>query len=325
MKSLLKTCIIFIIIVCLIPIFNSCTYKPGKTSLSTESVTDISQTSAVSGGNLKTGKNGTMTAKGVFWSTTADLAMADIKTDNGTGTGIFVCVLSGLHPGTTYYVKAYAICGTDTAYGNTISFTTQGYGSVSDIEGNRYKTINIGAQTWMANNLKTTKYNNGTAILPVTDEAVWDGLLKPGYSWYKNDEAAFKATYGALYNWYTVSTGKLCPAGWHIPGEAEWTMLTTYLGGESVAGGKLKETGSIYWVDPNGGATNELSYSALPGGFRYYDGKFFDFGFSGYWWSSGESSESKAWFRLIYYEDGSVYRFDGDKKMGLSVRCIKNL
>jgi uncharacterized protein (TIGR02145 family) len=158
----------------------------------------------------------------------------------------------------------------------------------------------------------------------VAEEAAWAGLSKPGYSWYKNDESAFKSPYGALYNWYSVSRGKLCPAGWHVPDDAEWTILTTFLGGESIAGGKLKETGTTYWVDPNGEATNEFSYKALPGGFRYYDGKFFDFGFSCYWWSSVNSSESKAWFRFIYYEDGSFYRFDNNKKMGLSIRCIKD-
>jgi uncharacterized protein (TIGR02145 family) len=158
----------------------------------------------------------------------------------------------------------------------------------------------------------------------VTNEAAWAGLSAPGYCWYKNEEATFKETYGALYNWYSVSTGKLCPAGWHVPSDEEWTVLTDYLGGEGKAGGKLKEKGTAYWVDPNAGATNEYGFTAMPAGFRYYDGKFFDFGFSGYWWSSKEYSESRAFFRLLYYSDTNFFRFDNSKKIGFSVRCLKN-
>jgi uncharacterized protein (TIGR02145 family) len=196
--------------------------------------------------------------------------------------------------------------------------------SVSDIDGNEYKVVTIGNRDWMAMNLKTTKYNDGTPIPLVTVEAGWARLSSPGYCWYKNEEESFKESYGALYNWYTINTGKLCPVGWHVPDDNEWTLLTNYLGGENVAGGKLKQTGSDYWVDPNTGATNERGFSALPGGFRYYDGKFFDFGFSGYWWSSGELSASRAWFRFIYYNETNFYRFDNSKNNGFSVRCIRN-
>lgn len=206
-----------------------------------------------------------------------------------------------------------------------VSVTTQSYGTVNDIEGNEYKTITIGTQTWMIKNLKTTRYTDSTTIPLVTDGAAWAALSTPGCCWYKNDAATFKSTYGALYNEYAVSTGKLCPRGWHVPTDAEWTALATYLGGENAAGGKLKEAGLTHWVQPNTGATNESGYTALPGGFRFHNGSFFDFGFSGYWWSSTQYSASRAYFRFLYYTDSCIFRFDNLKNNGFSVRCVKNL
>jgi len=176
----------------------------------------------------------------------------------------------------------------------------------------------------MAKNLKTTRYNDGTAIPLVTDAAAWAALSTPGYCWYDNDSVSYKNTYGALYNGYVVNTDKLCPKDWHVPSDEEWTALTEYLGSESVAGDRLKETGTDYWVSPNTGATNESGYTALPGGLRYYDGLFHDFGFSGYWWTSSEYSSTRAYFRYMDYEYSDVFRFDNLKKNGFSVRCIRD-
>ena len=195
---------------------------------------------------------------------------------------------------------------------------------LEDIDGNVYNTIKIGNQTWMGRNLKTTKYNDGIPIPLITDSTAWAALSSPGYCWYNNEISSFKPLYGALYNGYTVGTGKLCPAGWHVPDDSEWNALITYLGGEMVAGEKLKETGLDYWVSPNTGANNESGFTALPGGLRYYDGKFHDFGFSGYWWSSTEYSESRAFFRYMDYEYSNVFRFNNLKKIGFSVRCLKD-
>ena len=140
--------------------------------------------------------------------------------------------------------------------------------SIKDIEGNVYKTIAIGKQVWMTENLKTTKFNDGTSIPMVTENEAWIKLTTPAYSWYNNDSTANKNTYGALYNWYTVKTNKLCPAGWHVPTDAEWVALITYLEGFTVAGGKMKEKGIEHWKSPNEGATNETGFTALPGGYR---------------------------------------------------------
>jgi uncharacterized protein (TIGR02145 family) len=200
----------------------------------------------------------------------------------------------------------------------------QGPDIVIDIDGNVYETVKINRQTWMVKNLKTTKYNDGTAIPLVTDEKAWAALSSPGYCWYNNDSLSYKPTYGALYNWYAVNTGKLCPMNWHVPSDEEWTSLITWLGGEVIAGNKLKETGTDFWVGPNTGATNEFGFSALPGGFRYQDGIFHDFGFSGYWWTSTKNSDTRAFFRYMDYEYSNVFRFNNLNKNGFSVRCIRD-
>jgi len=196
--------------------------------------------------------------------------------------------------------------------------------TVTDIEGNVYKTVKIGNQTWMAKNLKTTKFNDGTAIPLVAEGTAWAALTTPGYCWYDNDSASYKNLYGALYNWYAVNSDKLCPANWHVPSDAEWTRLANYLGGDIFAGDRLKETGTDFWVSPNTGATNESGYTALPGGLRYHDGVFHDFGFSGYWWTSTEYSSTRAYFDYMDYEYSNVFRFNNLKQNGFSVRCLRD-
>ena len=176
----------------------------------------------------------------------------------------------------------------------------------------------------MAENLKTTKYNDNTAIPLVTDSAVWINLNTPGYCWYNKDAATYKNTYGALYNWFTLNTGKLAPTGWHIPTDAEWSTLTTYLGGESVAGGKLKETGTVHWYFPNTGATNESGFTAIPAGHRVPPGGFNYIGYGDFWWSSSENTTSFAWTRFADYNYSNVYRNDFNKSYGISVRCIRD-
>ena len=197
--------------------------------------------------------------------------------------------------------------------------------TVTDIDGNVYNTVTIGTQVWMLENLKVTKLNDGTAIPLVTDGTAWANLTTPGFCWYDNNEATYKNTYGALYNWYTVNTGKLCPTGWHVPTDAEWTTLTSYLGGESVAGGKLKEEGTTHWQSPNTGATNSSGLTALPGGYRSgSDGYFYNFGSNGYWWSSSAYSSSDAWRWRLYYNYSYVDRSNFSKRLGYSVRCLKD-
>jgi uncharacterized protein (TIGR02145 family) len=219
---------------------------------------------------------------------------------------------------------------------NNINFNSSvTYGSVQDLDGNTYKTVIIGNQTWMAENLKTTKYNDGTSIPLVTDSATWKKLTTPGYCWYNYSEAGFKAAYGALYNWYAINTGKLCPTGWHVPTLNEWDTLITYLGDslakgkllKSVSGGKLKETGNTHWISPNFDASNESGFTALSGGACFSSGIFFDAGNIGYWWSSTDGNPTTpnlAYVLDISYADASVDISAFYKKNGFSVRCIKD-
>jgi uncharacterized protein (TIGR02145 family) len=202
---------------------------------------------------------------------------------------------------------------------------------INDNDGHRYKTVMIGNQIWMAENLKTTKFSDGTAIPLITDMSRWEALTTPGYCWYDND-ITNKDIYGALYNWYVVgakANGKnLCPMGWHVPSNIEWTTLITHLGGESVAGGKLKSTGTIergdgLWRTPNKGATNQTEFSALPGGSRTMDGTYQEIGINGNWWST--TVPSYVWLMYLYYDRANVLRSpNGGKRAGLSVRCIKD-
>jgi uncharacterized protein (TIGR02145 family) len=197
-----------------------------------------------------------------------------------------------------------------------------------DEDNNLYSIVEIGTQVWMAENLKTTKYNDGIIIPLVTDNTAWSILTTPGYCWYNNDENSHKQYYGALYNWYAVNTGKLCPDGWHVPTDAEWIILITYLGGESVAGGKLKENTTWWWQPPNAGATNETGFTALPGGYRPDDngGIFTYIGIGGSWWCSTEISSSWAHSLTIFESSGGVeyYQSGSSKGWGLSIRCIKD-
>lgn len=197
--------------------------------------------------------------------------------------------------------------------------------TVTDIDGNIYKTVTIGTQIWMAENLKTTKYNDGTAIQLVTDNTVWKNSASPAYCWYKNDEGTYKNTYGALYNWYAVSTGKLSPSGWHVPSDSEWTTLISFLGGDAVSGGKLKEMGTAHWLSPNSGATNENGFSALPGGCKVTDSRLFvGIGEAGFFWSCISAQNAMAWYRQILYDTTTSMQINEFKTTGQSVRCVKD-
>jgi uncharacterized protein (TIGR02145 family) len=196
--------------------------------------------------------------------------------------------------------------------------------TVTDADGNVYHTVTIGTQTWTVENLKSTKYNDGTAIPNVTDSTAWNNLTTPGYCWYNNDATTNKNIYGALYNWYAVNTGKLAPVGWHVPTDSEWRILSVYLGGDNVSGGALKESGTTHWYTPNAGATNSSGFSALPGGYRYYDGSFWGIGNFGYWWSATEDNASDAYGRDLLYSYSSLTRDYGSKSCGFSVRLVKN-
>jgi len=202
------------------------------------------------------------------------------------------------------------------------------YGSVTDIDGNIYKTIFVENRTWMAENLKTTKYNDGTPIAWESNFAAWINRTTPAYCWYDNNEIKYKDIYGALFNWFTVDTKKLCPTGWHVPDDSEWDNVASFF--VDRLGGRLKEIGTRHWAPPDSYgdpielSTNESGFTALPGGWRTYD----DFGsvkLAGMWWSSTSHTESSAGY--VHLDNNYSYSESNftDFHMGLSVRCIKDI
>ncbi len=192
-------------------------------------------------------------------------------------------------------------------------------GTITDVEGNIYKTVKIGTQTWMAENLKTTKYSDGGTI-PLSQGS---NISTPAYCWYNNDAAKYKNKYGALYNWFAVNSGKLCPSGWHVPTAAEWTTLVTFVGGENVAGGKLKENIPYSWTSSSVTSTNEYGFSALPGG-SFFGGDFMYELSYGFWWSSTAiDSQSSSLFEMLY-DKSQLQMRSSDLAVEMSVRCMKN-
>jgi uncharacterized protein (TIGR02145 family) len=202
---------------------------------------------------------------------------------------------------------------------------------IRDIDGNSYRTVQIGDQIWMTQNLRTTRFNDGTPIANVTGYEEWSALKTPAYCWYNND-STLSDPYGALYNWYVVETDKLCPDGWHIPTDEEWNQLTSSIDILSLTGGALKESGMDHWRSPNEGATNRSGFSALPGGYRSYNGTFNLLRASAYWWSTTESNwygvsedaPSRVIFRSVMHDNSEVVRHISEKTNGFSVRCLKN-
>jgi uncharacterized protein (TIGR02145 family) len=233
--------------------------------------------------------------------------------------------ITGLTATTLYHFRIKSVNSLGTTYSGELSFTTTTLPQTFDVDGNSYSQITIGTQVWLKENLKTTKYNDGTAIPVVTDNTQWSGLTTGAYSWYNNDESSYKSIYGALYNWYAASSGKLCPTGWHTATDAEFTTLTNFLGGTSVAGGKMKEIGDIHWNSPNTGATNESGFTAVPAGSRSSDGLFQNLGTAGFWWTSTPYNTIKSYYWGVSNINTINNHWYGVlNQAGFSVRCVKN-
>jgi uncharacterized protein (TIGR02145 family) len=290
-------------------------------------------TTAVTGGNITFDGGTPVTAKGVCWATTASPTTASSKTSDGTGSGSFISNITGLTAGTTYYIRAYATNSQGTSYGNQIIFNTK----IADVEGNTYNTVTIGTQVWMAENLKTTHFKDNTAIPLITDNTAWSVATTPAYCWYANDGTTNKPVYGAIYNFYTVSNGALCPAGWHVPTDAEYQTLELFLGMDP------SQVGLYDWRGTNQGAqmksttgwptgqagTNTSGWSALPGGYRYGpSGVFNNVGQLSFWWTSTSDPVNAMYRRLdgvdpvtglvqnMIFRSGVVYQG------GKYVRCV---
>jgi uncharacterized protein (TIGR02145 family) len=326
----------------------SCEKNSKDPTVATLPVSQITYCSATVGGNLISEGLGVI-SWGVCFDTTPNPIYSiylptNYESFSGGGLGSHTTIHSGLIENTTYYLRAYVeyykslngqLPQGMTSYGSEVTFKTQKletiivfnpnltYESLSDIEGNTYKTIQIGTQVWMAENLRVTKYRDGSTIQKITDNWGFSDTIGAYCNYGNND--TYVTTFGRLYTYYaTVNSHKLCPTGWHVPSDAEWTLLETYLGGSSVAGGKLKEVGTSHWGSPNTGATNESGFTALPGGSRYF-GNFYDLGSSGFWWFP---NDAMCRYRNILYIDSNVSNSVGPyaDRAGdcYSVRCVND-
>ena len=305
------------------------------------------RTSVECGGTICTPDSRPIFAYGMCWNTSGSPTLADsfsFKSDWFPADS-FSTTIQGLTPNTTYYIRAYASNEAGTGYGEVRKFTTLPagativfnndltYGAVTDIDGNVYKTIDLGTQTWMAENLRTTRYNDNTEIPLVSGNHEWEQLTSPAYCWYENNEEIYKDLYGGYYNGYAVLTGKLCPSGWHVPSDEEWHTLETYLGVpegsySTVEGLKIKETGNHNWYpEDNINGTNESGFTGLPGGFRmgYDGGNIGAEGYVAFWWASdGYPQYGSIFDRWLLYSHSDLIRDTRILATGLNVRCIKD-
>jgi uncharacterized protein (TIGR02145 family) len=330
--------------------------NPDKTVpvLTTAAVSAITETTAQCGGTVTSAGGEAVMDRGVCWSTSPTPTVAGSKTTDGMGTGSFTSSITDLTAATSYYVRAYATNIVGTGYGAVKAFQTEssGTGTVTDVDGNVYKTVRIGTQWWMAENLRVTHYRNGNGIqaaaaggqpwmagnpiathhpygdeIPlVTDNAAWSTLTTGAYCIYDNNESNAQI-YGNLYNWYAVADSRgIAPLGWHVPIDDEWQMLVEIVGGDLVAGGALKEAGTAHWLDPNTG-TDAHGFAALPGGYRLIDGDYRRLGINALFWSSTEDPEGFmpfAWYRSLFNSTSRVNRLSDSRKIGMSVRCVRD-
>jgi len=313
----------------------------GDVQLTTTSITDITNTSARSSGNITSDGGSQVTARGVVWGTSPNPTVSlATKTSNGSGIGSFASNLDGLNLNTTYYVRAYATNSEGTFYGNELTFKTLNsivcnqndfnqsinYGTLTDQEGNVYKTVSIGSQIWMAENLRTGRFRNGDQIPNVTNTSIWAVLTSGAFCWYNNDSTSNHCLYGRLYNLYAVYDARnLCPSGWHVPSDGEWTILTNSLGGQNVAGEKMKITSG--WLN-NGNGSNSSGFTGRPGGYRLNvnNPAFLNLGTQGYWWTNTATTPGNAWYRVLHW-GADIQRNSTDIQgagIGFSVRCVKD-
>lgn len=317
------------------PVVSFTTSDMSPSELNTSSINHITPKSAFCNGIVTFEGDPPITKRGFCWDVypVPDTSKNQwtIRYDVLPYSAEYTGLIYNLNPETTYYVRAFALSEAGITYANELSFTTPAdlsgtEGTVNDIENNIYKTISIGTQVWMAENLKTTKYNDGDSIPLVEDAVMWSNLTTPAYCWYDNEEATYKDLYGALYNWYAVNTGKLCPVGWHVPSEDDWIIIDSYLGGEEVSGIKLKEAGFEHWKQIPGSriATNESGFTGLPSGCRFSNGEFYDVGESNFFWASTPCGLPNIRYRHYYVDGDGVTSGCTTITRGFSVRCIKD-
>lgn len=297
----------------------SCKKPPRLPYITTNTIENVTDATAV-GGGLLTGEK--ITHKGLCWSIAPAPDINGHKTDEGAGDTSFESTMTGLLPLTTYYVRAYATNDAGTTYGEEKSFITlpQQQSQVVDYENNHYKTIQIGNQVWMTENLRVTRYNDGTVIQSITDYNAWNQSTAGAYCYYANN-TGYANTYGVLYNAYAIADArKLAPVGWHIPTLAEWNQLINHLGGGSDAANKMRIVSPSYW-QANSLNTNSSGFSALPAGTRNSTTFSSLTNYAYFWTSTSNTSLSNEYVAMDYQYlyTGTLY-----KNNGMSVRCVKD-
>ncbi len=307
-------------------------------TITTSSPTSVGTDSVVIGGDISNDGGSSIVLRGVCYSTSPNPNMGNQRTEDGSGIGPFNTVLRGLNSSTTYYARSYAKNSNGVVvYGNEVSFTTSsslpgvrcpGTPTVTDIDGNVYNTVQIGSQCWTQGNLKTSRYRNGDNIPTGLSNSAWQNATSGAYAIYNNDPMN-DGLYGKLYNHYAVTDSRgLCPTGWHVPSDGEWTALVNHLGGSSVAGGALKSTATQPtlggWNSPNTAATNSSGFKAIPGGKRFNHGIFDEVGHSAYSWSSSVTQVDWSWNHILYFSSGGIFRSMSLRTDGSSVRCLKD-
>lgn len=324
--------------IALVIIANSCIENDqDNASIETIAVKNITASSAESGGIISPDGIQTVISQGICWSKKENPTLADNYSNNNDGSVSFKCNIINLNADSTYYARAFYVTSKDTVYGNMVEFTTPNYilfnpdlqyGTVTDVDGNVYKTITLGKQTWMAENLKVTHFRNGEAITNETDLGKWGyfQITTSAYCWYNND-IANKNIYGAMYNWYAASDSRnIAPLGWHVSSVDDWQTLISFLGAPQINNGyKLRETSTAHWVSENFSllATNETGFTALPGGkvaplhFGFMD---IGVGFAYFWTNSGTWDGSSC---VYLASDITIDNLQPNCR-GFNIRCVKD-
>lgn len=294
----------------------------GFAQLTTKELLNPNTFIITTGGNILTGFG--VTEAGICWSTNPNPTIADNKTVDYVYENSFFSDPYDLLPGTTYYIRAYATNMAGTAYGNELSITMP-QAAVMDVDNNPYSSVTIGTQVWLVENLKTSKYANGEAIPNLTNLNDWASATSGAWSYYDN-EAQFNSRYGKLYNWFAVNDARnVCPAGWHVPNDAEWQTLISIVGGENIAGNKLKEVSTAHWKPINDFATNSTGFTALPGGARSTSmGTVYPMNSLGMFWTKTQVDANDAYGYYLFDGYQSITKANYQKQLGLSVRCIKD-
>lgn len=327
---------------------NFVTTDPTVPALHTWEAFNVGSTKAASGGAIYSDGGSEVTARGVCWSTGRNPTTDDNYSIDDAGAGDFESLMRPLEPYTIYHMRAYATNAIGTGYGEEMGFMTLWDNApVEDFDGHVYATVQIGDQVWIAENLRSEHYSDGSAMGLVEQDEEWRALEPDvkAYSFYENSPEN-QTTYGMMYTWAAAMNGAesndevpggvqgVCPAGWHLPSESEWKELEYDLGMSKLIaadigwrgyeeGGMLKQAGTTLWFDPNLMATNETGFTAIPGGFRDADGLFRAFGsFTGFW--SSTANEEGAWLRGLHYDRGEILHEPYEEKYGFYVRCIKD-